>query len=115
MGLSQYLHKIWELNEDTKFIMTLNLIAAIINLVLNFIFVPKFGFIAAGFSTFISYFIYCIVAYYMSKNFINIEVFNIDTVKIVLSGLIMLLPVYILNNNLPNPHISRVLSGAYAW
>lgn len=109
MGLSQYIHKIWELNEDTRFIMVLNFVSAIINLILNFIFVPKFGFIAAGFSTFISYLFYCIIAYFMSKKYIKIDIFNINTIKIIISGFIMLLPVYFLNINLENNIFSFIL------
>ena len=46
--------------ESNKFIMVGSTLAAILNIILNCIFIPKYGFIAAGYTTLICYIIYMI-------------------------------------------------------
>lgn len=53
--------------EKTKFLMNASIIAAGANIVLNFIFIRIFGFVAAGYTTLICYILYAIGHYYMSK------------------------------------------------
>ena len=62
------------------FMMSLNtVVAAIVNLVLNFIFIPKFGAMAAAYSTLVAYVISAIMHYFMArkcnKNFLSVKVF----------------------------------------
>lgn len=47
----------------TKWIMYASLIGAVLNIVLNIIFIPKYGFVAAGFTTLICYILFGIVHY----------------------------------------------------
>lgn len=105
-GLSQYVHKLWELKENTKKILMLNLIAAISNVILNIIFIPKFGFVAAGITTFISYTIYLLLAIYLVRNEFHINIFNKNLVLIIISAVIMLVPVKVLYNFLGDTIIS---------
>ena len=49
--------------EKTKLVMTASLIVAILNIILNAIFIPIFGFAAAGYTTLICYVFYSIVHY----------------------------------------------------
>ncbi len=53
--------------ERTKFIMVASIIGAIANIVLNYIFIPRFGYMAAGYTTLICYVIYA-VGHYMFMN-----------------------------------------------
>lgn len=58
--------------EKTKYIPVITTVAAITNLSLNLIFIPKFGIFAAAWTTVISYFITFIVSYYFSRKFFPI-------------------------------------------
>lgn len=44
--------------EENKFIMIASVIAAILNIFLNFLLIPRFGYLVAGYTTLISYIIY---------------------------------------------------------
>lgn len=51
----------------TKFVMVATTCAALINIVLNYIFIPRFGYYAAGYTTLISYIILLLIHYYFYK------------------------------------------------
>lgn len=55
--------------EKTKLIMIASVLGAILNIVLNYVFIPIFGYIAAGYTTLICYVIYS-VAHYILMNII---------------------------------------------
>lgn len=54
--------------EKTKTIMLVSVIGAILNIALNYIFIPRFGFIAAGYTTLICYLVYSIGHYILMRN-----------------------------------------------
>lgn len=108
MGLSQYVHKIWELTENTKTIVMFNFIAATSNLLLNLILIPYFGFIAGGISTFISYSIYFLLALYFLKDF-KLNLFNKNLLLIIISSLLMLMPVYYINQIMTTSLFSLII------
>lgn len=63
------------------------IISAVVNIILNFLFIPKFGFVAAAYTTLISYFILALVDYiYMcilcNKNGINKNLYDIRALSI---------------------------------
>ena len=66
-GLSQYTNKVWELMQKTKVLLGLMAGAAVMNLFLNFIFVPEFGYVAAGVTTAASYAFYLLLSLYLCK------------------------------------------------
>lgn len=49
--------------EKNKFVMIASMGAAILNIVLNAIFIPLYGYLAAGYTTLASYLIYCLAHY----------------------------------------------------
>lgn len=51
----------------TKYVMVASTAAALINVILNAIFIPKYGFIAAGYTTLLCYFMLLLFHYYFSK------------------------------------------------
>ena len=53
--------------EKTKFVMVASIVCAISNVVLNAIFIPKYGFAAAGYTTLACYMLYAIVHYAFMK------------------------------------------------
>lgn len=52
-----------------KFTMYISLVGAVFNIILNYFFIKLFGFVAAGYTTFICYFVYC-VGHYLFMNYI---------------------------------------------
>lgn len=99
-GVTTYLHYAWQLNKNTMSIFYLNLISAIVNIVINLIFVPKYGFIAAGISTFIAYLTYLVLAYRWSRDILKIDLITKELVKIIYASVFMLVPVSLLLINL---------------
>lgn len=49
--------------EKTRFIMVASVSGAVLNLILNYIFIPIYGYMAAGFTTLVCYLAYCIMHY----------------------------------------------------
>lgn len=107
-GLTTYLHYAWQLNKKTLGIFYLNLISAIINLLINLVFVPIYGFMAAGISTFVAYLVYLVLAYRWSKDILKLNLITKELIKIIYSAILMLLPVYLLLINL-NSSISTFI------
>lgn len=57
--------------EKTKTIMFVSVIGAFLNIILNYIFIPKFGYVAAGYTTLVCYIIYSIGHYMLMKYICN--------------------------------------------
>ena len=53
-------------NKKAKSIAGSSIVAAIFNLITNYIFIPKFGFLAAGFTTLASYFVLLMINYFFT-------------------------------------------------
>ena len=80
--------------EKTKMVALISIITALCNVILNYLFIPKFGYIAAAYTTLISYFISTVMHYFISdriikKNGIKDEVYS--KVSIVILSVITLL------------------------
>lgn len=92
-GLSMYGHKGLELLEKTNLMLTFVTVSACLNLVLNIIIVPKFGYLGASVTTFISYLSYSILVYHFSKSRIPWripwETFYRVLLSIVLTGAVL--------------------------
>lgn len=61
--------------EKTKFIMVASVTGAILNIILNYIFIQIFGFVAAGYTTLACYILYALGHYYFMRK-INKEFMN---------------------------------------
>lgn len=62
--------------KKTKYIGFGTVVAAILNIILNIIFVPKYGFIAAGYTTFFSYFVLMSVHYFITKIILKVDIYD---------------------------------------
>lgn len=88
--------------EKTSYVMMASVLGAILNIILNYIFISKFGYIAAAYTTLICYILFAILHYYYAnrvlKNNNHKFGFNTRYVCIVslfsLSELIIMLPLY---------------------
>ena len=67
-GLSMYGHKGLELQEKTRVMLSLVTVSAVINIILNLLFVPKYGYYAAAVTTFVSYLTYPILVYALTNS-----------------------------------------------
>ena len=59
--------------EKTKFLMLASVGAALLNLLLNFVFINKYGFVAAGYTTLVCYVVYSIGHYIVSMKVIKMN------------------------------------------
>ena len=66
-GFSMYGHKGLELAERTGLMCALVAVTASINVGLNFIFIPKYGYRAAAVTTLVSSFVYPVLVHWVSK------------------------------------------------
>lgn len=57
--------------EKNIFIMVASIAAALLNVILNSVFIPIFGFVAAGYTTLISYMAFCSLHYFMYKRIVK--------------------------------------------
>lgn len=64
--------------KKTKYIAIGTAIAAIVNLILNHIFIPIFGYISAGYTTLIGYLILFFLHYQITKRWIKIDIIGIN-------------------------------------
>lgn len=78
-GISLLCHKYYECIQKTNQILLVNIIAAIFNIVANFILIPIIGFEAAAFTTFLSYVLYTIIIRVRTHNkfVIKIDIKNL--------------------------------------
>lgn len=74
--------------EQSIFPMIASVIAAITNMCLNYIFIPKYGYFAAGYTTLVSFIVMAITHYIfmkivLKKNKVFFEIFNIKTITLI--------------------------------
>ena len=62
--------------KKTTYIGMGTVIAATLNIILNVIFIPKYGFIAAGYTTFFSYFVLMIIHYIITKYILYVDIYD---------------------------------------
>lgn len=67
--------------EKTNYVMFASIAGAIANIVLNALFIPKFGFVAAGYTTLLCYMLYafahyCFMQKVVKKNLGNVRIYN---------------------------------------
>ena len=89
LGYSQYVNKVWELKEKTGYILLLNLLAVGLNVALNFLFVPRYGYTAAGITTMTSYAFYVLLSWVFSKRYFALHLNLRSLSRTLISVLIM--------------------------
>ena len=73
LGLSKIYQLTIYLKEKTKYFIPIYVVAAIINLSLNFLLIPKMGIAGAAVSTLLSYFLIFIIIYFISQKMIPLK------------------------------------------
>lgn len=72
LGIYNNLSIWYKLTDHTKFGMYISIIGAILTIVLNIIFIPKYGFIASAWATLIAYGAMTIISYYFGKKYYKV-------------------------------------------
>ena len=85
------------LNKNTKFFIFAFGVGLAVNIILNIIFVPYFGSIAAAITTSIAYFIVALLIYLKSNQYIKFKVDSLFIVKSILASSFMTAAIYFLN------------------
>jgi len=91
LGLAEYANKEWELSGNTKPIFYNSLKAAIVNVVLNIIFIPIFGFLAAAATTAFSFLVYCIICFFNRKKKITYQLETKNIISIFVGVIFMVI------------------------
>lgn len=108
-GLVQYTNKPWELTKNSKMVLRLNVISAIINIVLNFALIPRFGYIIASATTLVSFLAYVIISLALSKDFFTFKIDKIRFFHSLVCSLIMALFLAIFNSHTSDSIIGLLL------
>jgi len=117
-GLVEYSNKAWELSADTRPIFRNTLISAGLNIIINIVFIPVYGYRTAAVSTFLSFFMYLCLSAAGSRKKIKWYIKWSSLLKITLACASMFLLLYVLKRILPENLISLVLmviSGAFVY
>ncbi|OCB76571.1 hypothetical protein LPBF_06470 [Flavobacterium crassostreae] len=88
---SFYLDLFFYLKKETKFQMIILLVVTIINIALNLIFVPRYGYIAAVWCSLVTSTIAVVTTYFVTRKIIFIPIYFKPIMKIIISALCMLL------------------------
>ncbi|HHT96076.1 MAG TPA: oligosaccharide flippase family protein [Clostridia bacterium] len=76
-----------------KYVMIASLTATITNIILNYVFIKKYGYFAAGYTTLVSYMIQALIDYLAMKKVVGIEVYNMRAISI-LSGVVIFIALF---------------------
>ncbi|MGG0031198.1 polysaccharide biosynthesis C-terminal domain-containing protein [Priestia megaterium] len=110
-GITFYYNKTWELSKDTKKIFLHALYSGIINILLNIILVPRYGYESAAYTTLFAYIIYLFITVYRSNKEMKIPLKIRSIFKIVLCSLVMYISVYVYCENV-NMNIFHLIISA---
>ncbi len=97
-GLAEYSNKAWELTANTKPLFYNTLISAVVNLGVNIIFIPLYGYRVAAVSTLLSYLIYLALSMLRGRKVLKINFIPLSVIRILLSCVLMGVVVYLLIN-----------------
>jgi len=73
LGLSEFTNKAWELTKKTRDLLLYYVLTAGVNVVLNFIFVPLYGYEVAAVTTLVSYVFYFVVSLIVTRKILPLE------------------------------------------
>lgn len=93
--------------EKTQYVMYVSVIGALLNIVLNYIFIKKYGFVAAGYTTVFCYLLFALGHYFLHRGILkkqNIKTGVFDSKKILIYSVIVLIfmifSVFLYTNNI---------------
>lgn len=112
LGYASYTNKPWELTMKTKQILYNTLVTAIVNIVLNIIFIPIFGFEAAAITTAFSYFLLVLISLVQSRKFMKISIKINDVLNLFFPNIILFFILVLFDfNTLIYDEITKMIAG----
>ena len=75
------------LTKNTKHIATTTILASLLNIILNFIFIPKYGMIAAAYNTLLAFIFLFFITYFISNKYYKIKFENYKIILMIGTGL----------------------------
>lgn len=93
-GISEYFNKGYELTKNSFQILKNSFIVAVLKIILNFIFIPMYGFIWASYTTLICFVLYSIICYLRRVKTIKFCIKPAFLIRLLISNLIMFLILY---------------------
>ncbi|TDP82300.1 O-antigen/teichoic acid export membrane protein [Halanaerobium saccharolyticum] len=99
VGFFKIFVNILYLKEKTKSLPIVYLFVSLINLFLNYIFIPKFGIEGAAIATFISFGLQGIIIYFLTNKLLKIDLNYAYYFKIIFSSLVMFFMINMFNPN----------------
>ncbi|GFP74218.1 lipopolysaccharide biosynthesis protein [Clostridium fungisolvens] len=109
-GLIQYTNIPWVLVGNTKKILSLNIIAALTNIILNFLLIPKYGYIIAAINTLVAFIVYVCISLIQTKNIFAVKVESSFLLKVLISSSIMDIVLKLCVVNFRNTIINMVVT-----
>jgi len=97
------------IHEKTILIAKIITISAVLNILLNFLFIPSYGFLGAGFSTMIAYFVAFLISNKISSKYLKWKPQLKSIIKIFLASTIMGIIVYYIVNNLTSSNVLNLI------
>ena len=73
-----------------KFVMIGSLVAAVTNIILNYLLVPRFGYIAAGYTTLLCYFLQAIIDYIAMRIVMKRDIYNIKIITLMSTIMVLI-------------------------
>lgn len=98
LGLTEYSIKPWELNANTKEIFRRSLLGGIVNIIINIIFIPIFGYKTAAISTFIGFFIYFCLSKLGTMKYMKWNLKLVSYIRIITSAITMGVVIFIIRS-----------------
>ncbi len=108
-GFAQYTNKAWELTTNTRMILRLNIISAVLNIALNFLLIPRFGYVVAAVTTLTSFVVYIILSMFLSRKIFSFRCGRRNVINIFVSSGTMLAVLLLLENHLRRGLITLVI------
>ncbi len=89
LNLADYMNKEWELSKNTRPIFINSLIAAVVNLGLNLILIPKYGLIMAAYTTLVASIIYFVASGVRRKKILEVVIEKKYLFSVIFANLVM--------------------------
>jgi len=115
LGITKhYIIWVFQLKEKTSFILYIFTISALVNVILNFFWVPRFGPLGAAYSTLLSYIIVLILSVILAQRLMEISWPWWSVGKVLIASLMMIITLFSLSRLPTNAFfiLTRVIIGA---
>ena len=88
-GMTNFLYKMWQLEEKTGKVLLVTAIAVVVNIVSNIIFIPLYGYIVAAITTSASYLVAFLITFIIVKIKFGVKIDLIKLLKIIFASCLM--------------------------